>query len=208
VSEYSDNVKGENPEGAAQTDAPLKSILRQVQETAQGETVDLKTVIEAFGNRAFGPILLLCSLFLLTPLGMLPGVPVGFGVVVILFALQLLFRRPYPWMPEFLAKVKITPKALEQADRFAGPWLDRVDNVVKPRAEWIVRGPMLSIVAIVSILLASTMVPLGVVPFGVVVPAFIIGLLGLGITARDGVFISIGLGLSFAVPIMIMQLVL
>jgi hypothetical protein len=67
---------------------------------------------------------------------------------------------------------------------------------------------MLSIVAMVSILLAATMVPLGVVPFGVVPPAFIIGLLGLGITARDGVFITIGLALSFAIPLMIMKLVL
>jgi hypothetical protein len=199
---------GESNEDVSQTDAPLRSILRQVQKTARGETVDLKTVIEAFGNRAFGPILLLCSLFLLTPLGILPGVPVAFGLVVILFALQLLFRRPYPWMPEVLAKVKISPSALAKADRFAGPWLDRVDNVVKPRAEWIVRGPMLSIVAMVSILLAATMVPLGVVPFGVVPPAFIIGLLGLGITARDGVFITIGLALSFAIPLMIMKLVL
>ncbi|RKQ68906.1 hypothetical protein DES40_1681 [Litorimonas taeanensis] len=192
----------------AQTDAPLKGIFSQVRETARGQTVDLKTVIEAFGNRAFGPILLLCSLFLLTPLGMLPGVPIAFGLIVILFALQLLFRRPHPWMPEILAKVKITPKALDRADKFAGPWLDRIDNVVKPRAEWLARGPMLLIVAIVSILLAITMAPLGVVPFGVVVPAFIIGLLGLGITGRDGVFIALGLLLSFSVPVMIMNLVL
>ena len=40
------------------------------------------------------------------------------------------------------------------------------------------------------------------------VHGFIIGLMGLGITGRDGFFILTGLALSFAVPIMIMQMVL
>lgn len=191
----------------AQTDAPLKGILNHVKETANGETVDLKTVIEAFGNRAFGPIMLLCALFVLIPfIGGLPGVPVAFGIIVIVFALQLLFRRPYPWMPKILARVKITASALEQSSRVAGPTLDRIDSFVKPRLEWAARGPMLVIVALVSILLAITMLPLGVVPFGVVPPAIIIGLLGLGLTARDGVFILLGLALSIGVPILILSL--
>lgn len=185
----------------AQTDAPLQGILNHVKETANGETVDLKTVIEAFGNRAFGPIMLLCALFVLIPfIGGLPGVPVAFGIIVIVFALQLLFRRPYPWMPKVLARVKITASALEKSSRVAGPVLDRIDSIVKPRMEWAARGPMLVIVALVSILLAMTMLPLGMVPFGVVPPAIIIGLLGLGLTARDGVFILAGLALSVAIP--------
>lgn len=195
-----------NPDDA-QTDAPLKSVLAQVEETAGGETVDLKSVIEGFGNRAFGPILLLCALFLLTPIGILPGVPAGFGLVIILFAVQLLVRRPYPWMPNIIARVKITVKALEKTKTVAGPWLDRIDNVVKPRLEWAVSGPMLVLVSLVSILLGLTMFPLSAVPFGVVAPAFVIGLLGLGITARDGVFTLMGLCLSIGVPVLIWQFV-
>lgn len=201
--ETSDASNGDKPYG------PLKGILNQVRETAAGETVDLKTVIEAFGNRAFGPIMLLCALFVLIPfIGGLPGVPVAFGLIVILFAVQLLFRRPYPWMPKVIARIKITAAVLEKSSKVAGPWLDHIDNFVHPRLEWAVKGPMLIVVALVAILLAATMVPLGIVPFGVVVPAIIIGLLGLGITARDGLFILIGLTLSFAVPIMIFQMVL
>jgi len=192
----------------AQTDAPLRGILDRVEDIAGGETVDLKTVIEALGNRAFGPVLLLCGLFLLTPLGILPGVPVALGVVVMLFAVQLLFRRKSPWMPKFLHRVKISAKSLEKTRKVAGPWLDRIDNVVRPRLEWAARGPMLVLAAFIAILLAVTMFPLGAVPFGVVVPGFIIGLMGLGITGRDGLFILLGLGLSFAVPVMILQMVL
>jgi len=44
-----------------------------------------------------------------------------------------------------------------------------------------------------------TFFPLGMVPFGVVAPAFIILLLGLGITARDGVIVLLALSLSLGV---------
>jgi len=36
----------------------------------------------------------------MTPLGAIPGIPPAFGVIVIVFAMQLLFRRETPWMPE------------------------------------------------------------------------------------------------------------
>jgi hypothetical protein len=190
----------------AQTDAPLRGLLDRVEDIAGGQTVDLKTVIEALGNRAFGPVLLLCGLFLLTPLGILPGVPIALGVIVMLFSVQLLFRRKSPWMPKFLRRVKITAASLEKTRKVAGPWLDRIDNVVRPRFQWAARGPMLVLAALIAMLLATTMLPLGAVPFGVVVPGFIIGLMGLGITGRDGFFILLGLALSFAVPIMILQM--
>jgi len=60
-------------------------------------------------------------------------------------------------------------------------------------------GPAQILTALLSIILALTMIPLGVVPFGVVAPAFIIGLFGLGITARDGLLILIGFFLSLGV---------
>ena len=101
--------------------------------------------------------------------------------------------------------VKVSAKSLEKTRKFAGPWLDRIDNVVRPRFEWAARGPMLVFTALVAILLAATMLPLGAVPFGVVVPGFIIGLMGLGITGRDGFFILSGLALSIAVPFLIVQ---
>jgi len=52
------------------------------------------------------------------------------------------------------------------------------------------------------------MIPLGVVPFGVVAPAFIIGLLGLGITARDGLLILLGFALSFGVVIGVVSILI
>ena len=190
------------------SDKPLESILERAREAANGEGVDLKDLVQAFGDRAFGPVMILCSLFLMTPIGIIPGLPAAFGLIVIIFAMQLLFRRDYPWMPEVLRKVKISDSALEKTQAKVSPILRKIDNVIHPRLPWVTSGPMQALTALLAILLAITLVPLGVVPFGVVAPAFIIGLLGLGITARDGVLIIIGFVLSLGVAYGVTSLIL
>ena len=115
-------------------DTPLQSVLDQVAATLDGgASVDLKTVVEAFGNRSFGPIMILCGLCMMTPLGALPGIPPAFGVIVIVFALQLLFRRKTPWMPEILRKVRIPAEKLLKVQKKVQPVLAKIDGIIRPR---------------------------------------------------------------------------
>lgn len=186
---------------------PLQNILETARKAVDGTEVDLKTLVEAFGDRAFGPVMILCALFLMTPLGAIPGLPAAFGLIIIVFALQLLFRREHPWMPEVLRKIKISDSKLEKTRKVVSPILNKIDNVIHPRLPWVTSGPMQALTALLAIVLALTMAPLGVVPFGVVAPAFIIGLLGLGITARDGVLIIIGFALSLGVAFGVTELI-
>ena len=187
-------------QASGQADTPLQSVLDQVADTLDGaEFVDLKTVVEAFGNRSFGPIMVLCGLCMVTPLGALPGIPVAFGVIVIVFALQLLFRRETPWMPEVLRKVKIPADKLLKLREKLRPFLAKIDGVIRPRLQWAATGPMQVLVSVFAIILSLTFFPLGVIPFAVVGPAAIILLFGLGITARDGVLTLLGLSLSLGV---------
>ena len=179
---------------------PLQSVLDRIESTLDGaESVDLITVVDAFGNRAFGPIMVLCGLCMMTPLGAIPGIPPAFGVIVIVFALQLLFRRRTPWMPEILRKVKIPADKLSKVQTKVRPFLAKIDGIISPRLDWAATGPMQVVVSLIAIVLSLTFFPLGMVPFGVVAPAAIVLILGLGITARDGVLILIGLSLSLGV---------
>ena len=183
-----------------QADAPLQSVFDQIEIAMQGrDSVDLKTVVESFGNRSFGPIMVLCGLCMMTPLGAIPGIPPAFGVIVIVFAVQLLFRRKSPWMPNILARVKIPADKLRKVQTKVSPVLKKVDGVISPRLQWATKGPMQVIVSLIAIILSLTFFPLGVVPFGVVAPAFIVLLLGLGITANDGVIVLLALSLSLGV---------
>lgn len=185
---------------ATSGDTPLQSVLDLIEVALDGEeSVDLKTVVEAFGNRAFGPIMVLCGLCMMTPLGAIPGIPPAFGVIVMVFALQLLFRRRTPWMPEVLRKVKIPAKKLFAVQAKLRPILAKIDGIIRPRMSWAVTGPAQVVVSLVAIILSLTFFLLGLIPFGVVAPAAIVLLLGLGITARDGLLILVGLSLSSGV---------
>jgi len=182
---------------ADQADTPLQSVLDQIETAMEGsDSVDLKTVVEAFGNRSFGPIMVLCGLCMMTPLGAIPGIPPAFGVIVIVFALQLLFRRKTPWMPEVLRRVKIPSDKLSKVQAKLRPILAKIDGIIRPRLQWAATGPMQVVISIVAIILSLSFFPLGMVPFGVVAPAAIVLLFGLGITARDGVLTLLGLSLS------------
>lgn len=181
-------------------DTPLQSVLDHIEKAMDGsDSTDLKTVVESFGNRAFGPIMVLCGLCMMTPLGAIPGIPPAFGIIVIVFAVQLLFRRDTPWMPKVLARVKIPATKLRKVQLKLRPVLAKIDGIISPRLSWASTGPAQVIVSLIAITLALTFFPLGMVPFGVVAPAFIILLLGLGITARDGVIVLIAFGLSAGV---------
>lgn len=191
-----------------QADTPLQSVLDQVETALDGsESVDLKTVVEAFGNRSFGPVMVLCGLCMLTPLGIIPGIPPAFGVIVIVFAVQLLFRRKTPWMPEVLRRVKIPADKLSKVQAKVRPFLAKIDGIIRPRLQWATTGPMQVVISMVAIILSLSFFVLGVVPFGVVAPAAIILLLGLGITARDGILTLIGLSLSLGVFIGVAMLI-
>jgi len=190
----------------SEPEKPLEGILNKARETVDGTETDLKTLVEAFGDRAFGPVMILCALFLMTPIGAIPGLPAAFGLIIIVFAVQLLFRREHPWMPEILRRIKISDSKLEKTRNVIAPVLQKIDGIICPRLPWMSGEVMQMATALLAIILAVTMVPLGVVPFGVVAPAFIIGLLGLGITARDGVFLSLGFVLSIGVGIGVFSL--
>ena len=175
---------------------PLQSILDHVDDVIVDETADLKSIIESFGDRAFGPVMLLSGLFMLTPLGAIPMVPAAFGFIVITFAVQLLMRRDTPWMPNVLSRVKVSSSRVKQVKRKATPILAKVDGVIRPRMQWAARGPFQILAALIAIILSTAMVPLGAVPFAVCIPGFVLGLLGLGITARDGIMMLIAFALS------------
>ncbi|MGB3455294.1 MAG: exopolysaccharide biosynthesis protein [Litorimonas sp.] len=188
-------------------EAPLQGVLAHVLGEMDGEDSNLRDIVASMGHRAFGPVMVLCGLFLMTPLGALPGIPAAFGLINIAFAVQLLLRRPHPWVPDILAKVRVPHARVAQVHGKVSPWLARIDNVIRPRLPFATEGPMLVLAALVAILLSAAMIPLGIIPFGVVPAAFMLGLMGLALIARDGVLMMIALGLSLGIFVWVGTLV-
>ena len=65
----------------------IESVLASLEKTAEGEeTVEIGNILKALGERGFGPILLVLSMFLILPVGMIPGMPgvVGVALMIVL----------------------------------------------------------------------------------------------------------------------------
>jgi len=114
----------------------------------------------------------------MTPIGAIPGLPAAFGLIIIVFALQLLFRRTHPWMPEILRRIKISDSKLEKTHKVVSPVLSKIDNIIHPRLPLMTSGPAQVLTAM------------------------------LGITARDGVLILIGFFLSLGVAYGVINLII
>lgn len=151
---------------------------------------------EALGRRSFGPLLVVPALAALTPLGIVPGVPSLLGLTILLVAVQLVFGRESFWLPQWIMKRRVSAERLDRSVERVRPAVRVVDRLIKPRLSFLTRKPADRVAAVVCSLIALTIPPLELVPFGVAAPAFAILTFGLGLIARDGVLYLLALGVS------------
>ena len=86
-----------------------------------------------------------------------------------------------------------------QGIKLADPYVCQVDRFLKPRLAVLTSPLFAPFVALICIAAAILTIPLGLVPFGPVLPGLTVFLFGLALTARDGfVLILAALGLAAA----------
>ncbi|MEO0981800.1 MAG: exopolysaccharide biosynthesis protein [Pseudomonadota bacterium] len=176
---------------------PLESILEQADSVAEdsGEAT-LRDLIEAFDDRAFGPVLTLLGLLALSPFGAIPGIPAVLALVLVLFAGQIVMGRSSPWLPGFVGSISIEEDKISSFQESASGWLSRIDGLLQPRLKAFAGALARRLAAGVTIVLAMAMVPLEAAPFAVAIPAAGIVLFGMGLTARDGLVMLFGFAAS------------
>ena len=182
----------------------LESLLASLTERTSGEDVTVRDMLNAVGRRSYGPILLLLGFIAISPLTIIPGTSWLVALVILLIAGQILLGRTFPWVPKRILDMSFPRSALvngvEQARKYARP----VDKVLKPRLPFLSQPPFIGLAALVCIAAALVMFPLGLIPFGPVLPSLAVLLFGLGLTARDGiVLIGAGCGLAGAVWVLL-----
>lgn len=154
--------------------------------TRDEETAAVYDILEAFGSRAFGPLLIAPSLIALSPVGMIPGAPAVLAVLIVLVSVQRAIGLSSPWLPR-VVRLRAVPR-----DRFADgvekvrPWAKRLDRLLKPRLTFLVKPPIDRVIAVMVSCMAVTMVPLEFIPFAVAAPAAGMLCLGIGVSMRDG----------------------
>ena len=155
------------------------------------DRVKLGEVIEALGNRSYGPLLLVPALIEISPVGGIPGLPTFLAAVIILFAVQIVIGRRHVWLPGFIARRGIkSEKVLRAVDKMSGLG-ERLDRWFHGRLRWITGGLWIRLAACFVIALALAVPPLELVPFASTAPMAAIAAFGLAMLVRDGLLMLI-----------------
>ncbi|MBL29252.1 MAG: exopolysaccharide biosynthesis protein exod [Rhodospirillaceae bacterium] len=187
---------------AQQKAESLHEIADRTIDRTSGETVTVGEVIDASAGRAFGPLLLLPALVALAPLiGAIPGVSVVTGAIIAVIAVQALFGRKSPWLPKTLNDLSFKRQPLEEGMKRVRPVLEKIDTVLSPRLSFMAGGFGFRIAMLCAVLMAILMYPLALVPWGVMLPAAAVTIIGIGVTADDGAWILAGVVVSTAAAV-------
>jgi hypothetical protein len=161
-----------------------------LEDLAEGEEpgLTLDEVVEAFGDRGIGAMILVLSLMALIPWP--PGGKAVFAAPIILLAVELAAQRNEVWLPQWLLKASLSRAAYRKAISKVIRPIRFVENLTRPRLS-VLTGPISEILMGVACVLLAVMMALPI-PFGDMLPGLALVFFALGIMQKDGVAILIG----------------
>jgi hypothetical protein len=108
--------------------APISRLVAEVAAAFPGERISLGDMAQAFGERAFGILLLM----LLLP-GLLPGMASVFGVPLLVLGIQMGMGLRVPKLPAVLARQSLKRSDVLRLASASSKGLSRVERFVRPR---------------------------------------------------------------------------
>ena len=153
-----------------------------------GEKLCLGEVVEAFGDRAFGPVMFFFAL-----LNMLPWPPGGTtltGAPLLLLSIELALGRERLWIPHWAERISVDRDTFRRMSRpFMRP-LRWSEAVSRPRLYFLTGGFGQGVIGLACLFLSAVLV----LPIfgGNLIPAVAIGFFSLGVMQRDGLAVMLG----------------
>ena len=180
------------PSGARNGGDTVVRRLRDLARNYPDEKIPLGRALEHLGDRAFGLLMLTLALPMATPLSAIPGVSTVIGAPLLVICCQLALGFKGPRLPKALSDRAIDRAALVRTLERTGPWLDRIERVVRPR--WpALTGPMAERLIGAALMTGILALP---IPGGNQPPALAVALFAVAISERDGLFVVLGLLVS------------
>lgn len=193
-----------NQTQAGQTQEPhnLEQMLdrfTQAERAESSDQVSLGDVFHEVGRRSFGPILLVPGVITLLPvIGDIPGVPTLMALLVLLVAVQLLFRAQHFWIPGLLLDRSVDKNKLDKAVSWSRRPARFLDRFLKPRLTFLIHGPAVVAVALACIVIALAMPPMEFVPFTANGAGLALTLFALSLMAHDGLLAALAFAVTLA----------
>ncbi len=166
-------------------DHNLSSDLQRILASHDREGISVNDIVLSMGDRGFGILIVLLSLPSALPVPAV-GYSIPFGVMLTILGLEIACGRKTPWMPAWALRLSIPRKTAETIVKWAVAFLARIEFLIKRRMDWATHrsGRMFAGVVITAMGIIMA-IP---IPFTNTFPAFVIFLVGVGMTEKDGLF--------------------
>ncbi len=171
----------------------LDEIAQKVEEDETPEQLTLGEVLDAFGRRSYGPLLLVIGLFAISPATIVPGMTWFAAALTLLVAGQMAIGLPRIWLPRKALQTPLPREAVQQGIEKSRGLANRIDGLLRPRLTFLSHPPFVNLVALLCIAAALLTFPLGLIPVAPLVPGIAVVFFALGATARDGVWLLLGM---------------
>jgi hypothetical protein len=187
----------------------LDGILGELEAAAEsGEALTAAEMLSVIGARGFGPVLVVLSVFLILPVGMTPGLPAVVAVILALIGLMMLIGRKRLHLPERIGRLSLASRRIVAVTRRVRPYTARLHGVLRPRLEVLANSrPAFLAIGLILIGTALVLFFIGFIPFLPFVLALHVLLLGLGLSARDGLAVLAALVLVVPEAMLVLQFV-
>lgn len=172
----------------------LDEIKAKVESDATPESLTLSEVLDAFGRRSYGPLLLAIGLFAISPATIVPGMTWFAAALTLVVAGQMALGRPRIWLPRKALQAELPRDAVLRSIERGRGLARRIDGLLKPRLGFLSGPPFVNLVALLCIAAALITFPLGLIPFAPLAPGLAVVFFGLGMVARDGLWLLLGMG--------------
>ena len=170
--------------------APISRLVAEVAAHCPGERITLGEMAEAFGERAFGLLIVLLCI----P-SLLPGMASVFATPMLILGVQMGLGYRQPRLPGFMARQSISRSDLLRIASFSSKGLKRIERWVKPRPGFFTTPFADKLVGWMTVYTALMLILPG--PGTNAPPAFGNIIMSLGVVENDSRVVGIGLGLAF-----------
>jgi hypothetical protein len=166
----------------------VSAVLRSVIDSAVGEEITIRQIIEAFGERAFGFVLILFSLPNCVPAP--PGVAGIVGTPVLIFGIQMMLGHHRPWLPDVILRRSVSVAKFRRLIDVAEPRLKWLESFCKPRQTWLFNATGDRVVGLFAFLAAlSVLIPFPGTNFP---PSIALVIVSIAVMEEDGLLLILG----------------
>lgn len=176
----------------ANLEGVLDEIAAKCENDPTPDTLTLDEILDSVGRRSYGPLLLVIGLFAISPATIVPGMTWLAAALTLLVAGQMALGLPRIWLPKKALQAQLPRDAVRSGIERARGAAKFIDKLLMPRLTFLSKPPFVNLVALMVIAAALTTFPLGLIPFAPLAPGLAVVFFGLGMVARDGLWLALG----------------